>query len=195
MKKLFLFITIALSLSLMAQNEPKNKEALLIIDIQEFYFVEGASQLVNPEFASEKAALILQNFRLKNKPVIHIQHASSKNFNFHKNVEPVRNEKVITKHFVNSYKETDLLEYLKQHEITHVVICGMMTHVCVEAAARASADYGFKIIVLSDACATRDVIYNSDTVLSKDVHNSTLATIQSYYGTIMTSEEYVRESN
>ena len=195
MKKLFLFITIALSLSIMAQNEPKNKEALLIIDIQEFYFVEGKSQLVNPEFASEKAALILQNFRMKNKPVIHIQHASSENSDIHLNVVPVGNEKVITKHYVNSYKETDLLEYLKQNEIANIVICGMMTHVCVEAAARASADYGFKVTVISDACATRDVIYNSDTVLSNDVHNSTLATIQSYYGTIMTSEEYLKKLN
>ena len=76
--------------------------------------------------------------------MVHIRHASSKDSAIHANVKPINDEKVITKNYVNSYRETDLLDYLQQNEITDVVICGMMTHVCVEAAARASADYGFQ---------------------------------------------------
>ena len=195
MKRLFSIFLITLSISIMAQNEASYKEALLIIDIQEFYFVDGRSQLVNPEAASEKAALLLEHYRNNNELIVHIQHASSKNASIHRNVQPKGNEKVITKNFVNSYKETDLLSYLKQHEITNVVICGMMTHVCVEAAARASADYGFKVTVISDACATRDVTLNADTVQSNDVHQSTLATIKDYYGTVKTSYEYLKAAN
>jgi nicotinamidase-related amidase len=179
----------------MAQNETSTKEALLIIDIQEFYFVDGKSQLVNPEVASEKAALLLEQYRNKNKLVVHIQHASSKNASIHENVQPKDNEKVITKNFVNSYRETDLLDFLKRHKITDVVICGMMTHVCVEAAARASADHGFNVTVISDACTTRNVTYDADTVQSNGVHQSTLATIRDFYGTVMTSEEYLKKIN
>jgi nicotinamidase-related amidase len=71
----------------------------------------------------------------------------------------------------------------------------MMTHVCVEAAARASADYGFHVTVVSDACATRNISYGTDTVLAKNVHNATLATIQSFYGTTVTTEEFLKKSD
>ncbi len=195
MKKILLVITLLLSISAIGQNKEDMKTALLIIDIQEFYFVEGKSQLVKPEEASEQASRVLKAFRDKNELVVHIRHASSKDSAIHTNVKPVTGEKIITKHHVNSYKETDLLDYLKQNEITDVVICGMMTHVCVEAAARASADYGFKVTVISDACATRSVTYGTNTVLAKDVHNSTLATIQSYYGSIVTVDEFLESSD
>jgi nicotinamidase-related amidase len=179
----------------MAQNTTLSKEALLIIDIQEFYFIDGKSQLVNPEAASEKAALLLEHFRNNNKLIVHVRHASTKNASIHKNVQPKDDEKVITKNYVNSYRETDLQEFLQQHNITNVVICGMMTHVCVEAAARASADFGFKVTVISDACATRTVRYDAKTVQSDDVHRSTLATIKDYYGSVTTSDEYLKEAD
>jgi len=194
MKQLFLIILLAISTSIMAQQEQQLKTALLIIDMQEFYFVEGKSQLVNPEKASEQAALLLKSFRNNGELIVHIRHASSKDSAIHNLVKPEKGEKVITKHFVNSYRDTDLLDYLKKNNISKVLICGMMTHVCVEAAARASADYGFDVIVISDACATRDVTYGTDTVLARDVHNSTLATIQSFFGMTMTTNEYLESA-
>lgn len=195
MKKILLIITLALSICALGQDKEDMKTALLIIDIQEFYFAEGKSQLEQAEKASDQASKVLKAFRDKNELVVHIRHASFKDSAIRANVKPETGEKVITKHYVNSYRETDLLDYLQQNEITDVVICGMMTHVCVEAAARASADYGFNVTVISDACATRDVAFGTDTVLAKDVHNSTLATMQSFYGTIVTTEEFLRKSD
>lgn len=192
MKQIFLIILIAFSTSIMSQQETQLKTALLIIDIQEFYFVEGKSQLVQPEAASEQASKLLHVFRKKNELVVHIRHASSKDSAIQNNVKPLKGEKVITKNHINSYIDTDLLEYLKKNEITNVVICGMMTHVCVEAAARASADYGFKVTIIRDACATRDVTFGNETVNALDVHTSTLATIDSYYGSVMTVNEYLK---
>ncbi len=195
MKKILLIISLALSICALGQNKEDMKTALLVIDIQEFYFVNGKSQLEYPEEASEQASKILKAFRDKNELVVHIRHASSKDSAIHANVKPENGERVITKHYVNSYRDTDLLHYLQQNDIRSVVICGMMTHVCVEAAARASADYGFNVTVISDACATRNVVYGSDTVLAKNVHNATLSTIQSFYGTTVTTEEFLKKSN
>ena len=191
MKKILLILTLACYTMIMGQPTQDTKTALLIIDVQEFYFVEGTSQLVQPEAASEKASELLQRFRDENQLVVHIRHASSKNPEIHENVKPLKSEKVITKHHVNSYSDTDLLDYLKHHGITDVIICGMMTHVCVEAAVRASTDYGFQVTVISDACTTRDLTYGEDTILAKDVHNATLATIKSFYGNVMTLKEYL----
>jgi len=193
MEKILLILTLACYTIIMGQETQDTKTALLIIDVQEFYFAEGKSQLEQPEEASDQASKVLKAFRDKNALVVHIRHDSSKDSAIHANVKPESSEKVITKHYVNSYRETDLLDYLQQNEISDVFICGMMTHMCVEAAARVSADYGFNVTVISDACATRDVAFGTDSVLAKDVHISTLATIQSFYGSVTTAKQYLNK--
>lgn len=175
----------------MSQDSQPPKRALIIVDVQEFYFNEGNSQLVNPEEASQQAAKLLTAFRESNDVVVHIRHESTKDSAIHENVKPNTGEKVITKKFVNSYRETDLLEYLQENKVTEVIVCGMMTHMCVEGAARASADYGFSVVVIDDACATRDLKLGDKMVKAADVHVSALATIEGYYGTVMTVDEFL----
>jgi len=176
---------------LTAQQTDETNPALLIIDIQEFYFPEGFNPLVEPGEASKKAGKLLEHFRSNNNLVVHIKHVTNKDSLIHHNVQPENGEKVIRKQQVNSYQDTELLEYLKKNNINQVVICGMMTHMCVEAAARTSADFGFDVILIGDACATRDIIYHSDTVKAADVHVATLGTINRYYGRVMTADEYL----
>ncbi len=173
--------------------DAENKRALIIVDVQEFYFPDGSNPLMEPEKASEKAGIVLNDFRNNNELIVHVKHATKKDSAIYKDVSPNKGEKVITKHFANSYRETELLDFLKQNEITEVVICGMMTHMCVEATARASSDFGYKVIVLDDACATRDIVYGNDTVKATEVHLSTLGSIDRYYGKVMTTEEFLNQ--
>jgi nicotinamidase-related amidase len=153
------------------------KTALLIVDIQNVYFPGDGPGLVNAEPASLNAKEILEVFRENNQLVVHIRHKADKGFEIHKNVEPVSNEKVITKEEVNSFQKTDLLDYLKNNNINRLVIIGMQTQMCVEAAIRAGHDFGFECIVIRDACATRDVKFNGKIVKAEDVQTSTLAEI------------------
>lgn len=160
------------------QKEPPGiKTALLIVDIQNFYFPGDGPGLVNAESASLNAREILEIFREKNQLVVHVRHKSDKGFEIHKNVEPLSGEKVITKEEINSFQNTDLLEYLRVNNISRLIIIGMQTHMCLEAAVRAGKDYGFECIVIHDACATRDLKFNDKIVKAEDVHLSTLATI------------------
>ncbi len=160
------------------QKENGNiKTALLIVDIQDFYFPGNGPGLVNAEAASLNAKEILEIFREKDQLVVHVRHKSDKGFAIHKNVEPLSDEKVITKEEVNSFQNTDLLEYLKTNNISRLVIIGMQTHMCLEAAVRAGNDFGFECIVIHDACATRDLKFNDKIVKAEDVQISTLATI------------------
>jgi nicotinamidase-related amidase len=64
----------------------------------------------------------------------------------------------------------------------------MMTHRCVDAAVRASADFGFQVLVAADACATRALTYGATTVPAAQVHAALLAAFKSY-GTVMSTEE------
>ena len=61
--------------------------------------------------------------------------------------------------------------------LSRLVIIGMQTQMCVEAAIRAGHDFGFECIVISDACATRDLKFKDKIVKAEDVQASTLATI------------------
>jgi nicotinamidase-related amidase len=94
----------------------------------------------------------------------------------HKNVEPLSNEKVITKEEVNSFLGTDLQEYLRNNNINRLVIIGMQTQMCLEAAVRAAHDYGFECVVIQEACATRDLTFGGKVAKAEDVQTGTFAT-------------------
>lgn len=153
------------------------KTALLIVDIQNFYFPGDGPGLFNAEPASLKAKELLQIFRKKKQLVVHVRHKADKGFEIHKNVEPILNEKVITKEEINSFQRTDLLEYLNSNKINRLIIIGMQTQMCVEAAIRAGHDFGFECVVVQDACATRDVMYGNKTIKAEDVQTSILAIV------------------
>ena len=175
--------------------------ALLLIDIQKEYFENGALELVNPIAASENAQKLLEKFRKDNGTIVHVQHISAEGapifikgtagVEIHENVKPLEGEKVITKQFPNSFRDTDLLEYLQSKGITHLVIAGMMTHMCIDAGTRAAVDYGFECTVIGDACATKDLQIKDQEVKAVDVHNAFLAALEFFYATILTTEDYL----
>lgn len=166
------------------------KTALIIVDIQDFYFPGGKAELVEPEKASLKAKELLQFFREKQLPIIHVRHNFEPGGDIHEDVEPIEEEIVISKDYANSFRETDLLKHLQELNIEQVVVIGMQTHMCMEATTRAAADFGFKCIVVEDACATRDLKYNDQIIKAIDVHNSTLSTLKGSYATIFTLEDF-----
>ncbi|HQU38058.1 MAG TPA: isochorismatase family protein, partial [Anaerolineales bacterium] len=93
-------------------------------------------------------------------------------------------------HEVNTFQNTNLLDLLKSWETERVVVTGMMTHMCVDAASRAAVDFGFDVIVAEDACATRDLQHGGTTVPADLVHKSFLAAL-TWYGKVMKTDEVI----
>jgi nicotinamidase-related amidase len=153
------------------------KTALLIVDIQQFYFPGEAPGLVHAEEASLAAKEVLQICRDQKLLVVHVRHHSQKGFEIHPNVAPLADEKIITKTEINCFNKTDLLDYLKKNDIGRLVIIGMQTQMCLEGAVRAAHDFGFDCIVVQDACATRDLNLGEKTVKAEDVQTAVLATL------------------
>jgi nicotinamidase-related amidase len=191
MKNIILAITILVLTVISASAQPSHK-ALLIIDIQDFYFPGGKSALVEPEKAAANAALLLDKFRKEKMTVIHVRHISEPGGKINDIVKPLPSEKVVSKNAVNCFVGTDLLDFLKTNKIDTLVICGMQTHMCVEAATRAASDYGFKCILIHDACATKDLKFGEKTIKSEDVHYSTLSTLKNY-ATVISTVEYLNQ--
>jgi nicotinamidase-related amidase len=165
--------------------------ALLIIDIQDFYFPGGKSPLVNPEAASANAAKVLGAFRAAGDPVVHVRHEFEPGGSIHASVAPVEGEKVFTKTEVSCFNGTKVLAHLKEIGVEKLVIVGMQTHMCLEAATRAAHDLGFECVVVGDACATRDLRYGDRTVPAADVHASTLATLNRTYAKVVDTETFL----
>lgn len=183
-------ILVILAFSVFTKAQKLDSTALINIDIQNFYFPGGASELVEPEKAAEQAKILLNYFRENKGLVIHVKHDFSPGGEIHQLVEPLDNEKVFTKKEVNAFLNTGLNEYLKQNNIKYVILCGMQTHMCLEAGTRAAHDFGYECTVVEDACATRDLKFGDVTVKAKDVHYSTLSTLKSY-GKVVNLKEFL----
>jgi nicotinamidase-related amidase len=181
-----------------------NETALLVIDIQNFYFEEGLVPLTGSIEAAQQARKVLDAFRAKKLPVIHVRHVPAKvaivdgepadpQYRIRPEVAPMPGETVISKRFANSFRETDLLDHLRHHGISRLVIVGMQTHMCVEAASRAATDLGFEVVVLHDACATRPLTFGGKTVPADMVHTTALAAINGTYGKVLSVAEFLGE--
>jgi nicotinamidase-related amidase len=169
-------------------------QALLLIDIQNFYFEGGSLPLTGPVEAARQARRVLDRFRERRLPVFHVRHVPASGpvtdqYTIRPEVAPLAGEKVVEKRFANSFRDTPLLELLRGLGVKRLVIVGMQTHMCVEAAARAAADLGFEVTVVADACATRPLEYGGVKVSAEQVHASTLAALKGTYAKIVTADE------
>jgi len=177
------------------------KQGLLLVDIQNDYFVGGNMALVGMQQAAEKAAELLQGFRNRQSPVFHIRHISrrsgakfflegTRGAEIHPLVAPQPGEIVIEKNFPNSFRDTSLFDCLRDAQIQEVVICGAMSHMCIDATTRAAFDFGFNCIVIEDACATLDLSYKGDSVKSPDVHVAFMAALAAAYAKVISAREF-----
>ena len=178
------------------------KTALLLIDIQNDYFKGGAMPLIGADEACRNARLLLEKFRSEKLPVIFIRHLSTRpgsaffipdtpGAEITPLLQPIESERVIDKHYPNSFRQTSLLSVLQDMKITNLVICGMMTHMCVDATVRAAKDLGFDSTVISDACATRDLSVQGKNVAAQDVQNAFLAAFEYFYAEVLTTRQYL----
>lgn len=190
MKK-FIPVIVFLISSLFNLAGQDHKTALLLIDIQDFYFPGGKSALVEPVKAADNASKLLDYFRKEKMLVIHVRHNAEPGGKINDIVKPLPDEKIFSKDAVNCFAGTDLLGYLKSHKTDTLVICGMQTHMCVEAATRAASDLGFKCILVHDACATKDLKFGDKVIKAEDVHYSTLATLKNY-SKVESTEEFLK---
>jgi biuret amidohydrolase len=94
---------------------------------------------------------------------------------------PQAGDLVINKHGVDPFNGTHLANVLRARDVDTLVLMGVWTNYVVEAAARTGADSGYRIIVVTDGCA-------SDT---KDHHQFFITTILPMLGTAATASEVI----
>jgi nicotinamidase-related amidase len=178
------------------------KQVLVLIDLQNDYFPGGVLPLAEIESAANNARLLLEHFRQTERPVIHIQHVSVQAGSFfflpntvgvqiNQQVRPLDDEIIITKHFPNSFRETELLSTLSKFQPDEIIFCGAMSHMCVDATVRAAFDFSYNCTVAGDACTTLDLNFQGLTIPAKSVHGSFMAALQFVYANVKPIREII----
>ncbi len=175
-------------------------QALLIVDVQNDYFTGGAMPLSNMDDAARQVSALLERFRQAGAPVYHVQHLATRpgstffvpdteGCEIHPAAAPGAGEPVVVKHFPSAFRDTDLDERLRDAGIDKLVICGAMTHMCIDTTTRAAFDLGYACTVAADACATRDLEFDGRQVAAADVQSAFMAALSMPFAAVKPAGE------
>ena len=178
-----------------AMRQAVMKEALIIIDVQNDYFPGGTCELVHPYEAEKVIRDLIAESRGMGRPIIYIQHFNepgdyfflegTRGAEISDRIAPSPEDKVIVKRYPNSFLKTELDAYLKGLGVEKLIMCGMMTHMCVDTTVRAAMDYGYEVTVIADACATMNLSYNGETIPAETVQKVFLAALDGVFASIV----------
>ncbi len=178
------------------------KAALILIDFQNDYFDGGAFSLIGTTAAARNARLVLEDFRTKGALVVHVRHHAGEpdatffvpgtpGADIHPLVAPLGDEPIVTKSNINAFLGTGLKDILDEKGITHVVVVGAMSHMCIDAVVRAASDFGYSTSVIHDAVATRDLDFDGHVVPAVDVHAAFMSALAFAYAEVVSTDVYL----
>ena len=158
--------------------------------------------LVNMEQAAANCQHLLDHFRNLQAPVFHVQHIMTREgatfflqntfgCEIHESVQPLESECLTIKHYPNCFRETRLSEQLIQAQVQGVVICGAMTHMCIDSSTRAAFDLGYNCKVIDDACATRNLVFNDQEIKAEDVQTAFMAALSVPFAAVLSTQQFL----
>lgn len=164
--------------------------ALLIIDIQKFYF-KGASPLPYAEQALVKAKEVLRIFRQQGKTIIHVKHHAHLGDldELHEDMQPLPGEILVEKDCPSAFLQTNLQSILESQDIDHLVIMGMMSNMCVDTTVRACQDYGIGVTLVQDACAASEITFGGETIPADVVHKVFMGAVSGAFAKVIDASE------
>jgi nicotinamidase-related amidase len=165
-----------------------DRSALLVIDMQRYFLSsDGPAYLAPPARLISNVLKLIDCFRAADYPVFFTRHAhkrgsdtgemgrwwhghlpweGSRHAELIAEINPARNEPVITKSRYSAFEGTRLETFLRRRGVSSVVICGVMTNFCVETTARHAFMKDFEVMVVRDACCSSDNKYHRASLLN-----------------------------
>ena len=168
--------------------------ALILVDIQNDYFTGGRWPVAQIDEVSANAARLLAHARRAGHRVIPIRHeAQSDTAPFFRKgtVGAETHASVAIKNTPSSFRDTDLQDRLDG--ITDLVICGARSQMCIDATARAGADLGYGVTVISDASGAKEQDFDGQHATAEQVQAAIMAPLAMAYGKVITTDAHVSE--
>mgnify|MGYP006314476565 CR=1 FL=1 len=140
---------------------------LLVVDTQKAIINE---KLYNFDLCKRCVKELINKARNNGVEVIFVRHddgfgceltKGNDGFEIYEEFKPKDNEIIFDKTVNSSFKDTGLLEYLKEKNEDTVIIVGLQTDYCIDATIKAGVEHGFKMIVPENTNTTFDNRYMS----------------------------------
>lgn len=178
------------------------KRALIVVDLQNEYEAGGKLPLEGLNEAVANAQRLLSAARDRGETIVHIRHETpgsneapfaigTHGTGIIAAVAPIDGEATLTKHYPNAFRDTGLQGLLDAQGVQELVIVGAMSHMCVDATARAAFDFGYGVTVISDACATRALSIDGVDVSAAHVHAAFMAALAFAYGQVVSTSAFL----
>jgi nicotinamidase-related amidase len=173
------------------QNLKSNKTALLIIDVQNFYW--------NTETHEEYIANlknIIEDARKRGLFVVYVIHVWGDNpkdkiFDIREEIRPLSEEPIVVKHTPGSFYDTNLQELLVSRKIENVIITGMKTNHCCDTTTREASARGYKTFVINEGVRTFDLEGIDGKMIPRETIQYVTLSILKGFAQCITTEEYM----
>ena len=173
--------------------------ALLVIDVQKAIDHPSWGERNNPG-AEDNIAALLGSWRADGRPIYHIRHDSTfpashyrpgqPLHEFKPEAAPAPGETVIAKRTNSAFIGTDLEARLRAAGHTTLLIAGVITNNCVEAAVRMAGNLGFDTYLVEDAAFTFGrADWDGRMRTAAEVHAMSLANLDGEYCRVVRTEE------
>jgi len=144
-------------------NKIDSNTALIVIDVQKAFDDPKWGERNNPN-AEVNISHLIDLWRIKKRPIIHIQHCSTEldsplhpdqpGVEFKPEAIPCKGEQVFQKSVNSAFIGTTLESHLHDNGVRKLVIVGLTTDHCVSTTTRMAGNLGFKVLLVADATAT-----------------------------------------
>ena len=179
------------------------RPALLLIDFQQaFTAPDSPTFLPDALPALHHACRLLRSARTAGIPIAFSRHAylkppppggmgswwtrfildSDPRSNLAPQLTPRPGELAFRKTHYSALLQTPLQRWLREHHVRSLVLCGVMTHVCIDSTARDAFSRRYDVLIAADACASKSI----------ELHQSSLLCLSHAIASVATTAQLVR---
>lgn len=138
------------------QNRPNT--ALLVVDVQNGV-VDGAHER---DAVVANVGSLVEKARREQVPVVWVQHADenlaqgSEEWRIVPELDPSDDEALVSKHYGDSFEETNLESVLSDLGVGRLIVVGAQTDACIRSTLHGALVRGYDTMLVSDAHTTED---------------------------------------
>jgi nicotinamidase-related amidase len=168
----------------MESLEALHQTALMVIDVQNYFFQsESPAYLKDSRIILPRINELVQIADERGWPIVFTVHTGpsepdnlmGKKWRHHPVGEQCdlypgltipRGVYRLSKEYYSAFVRTSLEGTLRSRRVNKVIICGVMTHLCVDTTARHAFLLGLQPVIVADACCSKNHLYHEGSLLA-----------------------------